>query len=153
MKNTTLVYIEEDGKYLMLLRNKKKKDANQGKWIGIGGHFEEGESPEDCMLREVYEETNLRLKEYKYRAIITFVSDQYETEYMHLFTATSYEGKQKECPEGELHWIEKEKIFSLNLWEGDRAFLKLLMAERGFFTMKLVYEGDRLIETISREYH
>lgn len=152
MKNTTLVYIEQDGRYLMLHRNKKKKDANEGKWIGVGGHFEEKESPEDCMLREVYEETNLRLTEYRYRAIITFVSDEYETEYMHLFTATGFEGQLKDCREGELHWVEKEKVFDLNLWEGDREFLRLLMEDKGFFTMKLVYIGNDLTEVETKEY-
>ena len=152
MKNTTLVYIEKDGCYLMLLRNKKKNDLNEGKWIGVGGHFEENESPEECMLREVLEETNLRLTDYRYRAVITFVSDRYEGEYMHLFTASSFEGELKECREGELRWIPNEEIFGLNLWEGDRAFLKYLMEDRGFFTMKLVYIGDDLVEFQSRCY-
>ncbi len=152
MKNTSLVYIEKDGSYLMLHRTKKKQDANQGKWIGVGGHFEEGESPEDCMIREVFEETNLNVTEYKYRAIITFVSDQYETEYMHLFTASAYEGELKECSEGELKWIPKEEVFELNLWEGDKEFLRMLMENKGFFTMKLIYEGDSLVNVITREY-
>ncbi len=152
MKNTTLVYVEHEGRYLMLLRNKKKNDENEGKWIGVGGHFEEGESPEECMLREVYEETNLTLTDYRYRGIVTFVSDRYETEYMHLFTANGFRGTLKECREGELRWIEKDRIFSLNLWEGDKAFLKYLMEDKGFFSMKLVYRGDSLVDIHSRIY-
>ncbi len=136
----------------MLHRTKKKQDANKGKWIGVGGHFEEKESPEDCMIREVFEETNLKITEYKYRAIITFVSDQYETEYMHLFTASAYEGQIKECSEGELKWIPKDQIFDLNLWEGDKEFLAMLMENKGFFTMKLVYQGDSIKEVITKEY-
>ena len=152
MKNTTLVYIEKDGSYLMLHRTRKKQDANAGKWIGVGGHFEEGESPEDCMLREVYEETGLKLTEYRYRAIVTFVSDEYETEYMHLFTAGTYEGTPGPCNEGELKWVPKSEIFQLNLWEGDREFLRMLMEDRDFFTMKLVYQGDHLIDVRTHEY-
>lgn len=152
MKNTTLVYIEHEGNYLMLLRNKKEQDENAGKWIGVGGHFEEGESPEDCMLREVWEETGLTLTDYRCRGIITFVSDRYETEYMHLFTASAFTGTLKECREGELRWIPKDQVFSLNLWEGDRAFLRYLMEDRDFFTMKLVYQGDSLVDLRSRVY-
>ena len=152
MKNTTLVYIEHEGQYLMLLRNKKKNDENAGKWIGVGGHFEEGESPEECMLREVYEETNLTLTSYRYRGIVTFVSDTYETEYMHLFTASGFRGTLKECREGELRWIPKDRIFSLNLWEGDKVFLKYLMEDKEFFSMKLVYRGDSLVDIHSQVY-
>ena len=152
MKNTTLVYIEREGQYLMLLRNKKKNDENAGKWIGVGGHFEEGESPEECMLREVYEETNLTLTSYRYRGIVTFVSDLYETEYMHLFTASGFRGTLKECREGELRWIPKDQVFSLNLWEGDRVFLKYLMEDKDFFSMKLTYRGDSLIDIQSKVY-
>lgn len=146
MRNTTLCYIERDGKYLMLLRNKKEIDENKGKWIGVGGKLEEGESPEECLLREVREETGLTLTKYHYRGLITFVSDEWGTEYMHLFTATNFSGELKECNEGELRWIPKEEIMNLNLWEGDRAFLKLLFEEEGFFTMKLRYQGDNLVE-------
>lgn len=150
MRNTTLCYIEKDEKYLMLLRNKKKQDENQGKWIGVGGHFEEGESPEDCVIREVYEETGLTLTEFQFRGIVTFVSDEWGTEYMHLFTATGFAGELKECDEGELCWIPKEEVMDLNLWEGDREFLKLLFEENGFFSMKLRYQGERLVEVIIR---
>lgn len=146
MKNTTLCYIEKDGKYLMLYRNKKKNDENQGKWIGVGGHFEEGESPDECLLREVSEETGLVLTDYRFRGIITFVSDQYGTEYMHLYTATDYEGQIKACNEGELRWIEKREVMNLNLWEGDRIFLKKLLEDQNIFFLKLSYEGDILIE-------
>lgn len=144
MKNTTLCYIEKDDCYLMLLRNKKKVDENKGKWIGVGGHFEEGETPEECVIREVYEETGLTLTDYKFRGIVTFVSDEWETDYMHLFTATGFTGQLKECDEGELRWIPKSEIMDLNLWEGDRAFLKMLFENKGFFSMKLSYVGEKL---------
>lgn len=145
-RNTTLCYIEKDNQYLMMLRNKKEVDENKGKWIGVGGHFEEGESPEDCLCREVLEETGLSLTDYKFRGIVTFVSDQWGTEYMHLFTASGYEGELKECDEGELKWIPKSQIMDLNLWEGDRAFLKLLFEENSFFSMKLTYQGYELVD-------
>ena len=148
--NTTLCYIEKDGKYLMMLRNKKKEDVNEGKWIGVGGHFEEGESPEECLTREVMEETGLTLTEYRLRGVITFSSAGWGTEYMFLFTAEGFEGELKECDEGELQWIPKEEIMDLNLWEGDRHFLKLLIEEAPFFTMKLSYEGDELTEMTFR---
>ena len=147
MKNTTLVYIEKDNKYLMLHRTTKQLDANAGKWIGIGGHFEEGEAPEECMLREVYEETGLTLTSYKFRGIVTFVSNQYGTEYMHLYTADAFEGTLTDCDEGTLAWIPKEEIFDLNLWEGDREFLRLLMEDAPVFSLKLEYTGDNLVKT------
>ena len=147
MKNTTLCYVEQDGKYLMLLRNKKKQDENAGKWIGVGGKFEEGESPQDCLLREVQEETGLRLTQYRFRGIVTFVSDQYETEYMHLFTAHGFEGERIPCDEGELKWMEKDEVLSLPLWEGDREFLRLLREDAPFFSLKLVYQGDKLVSS------
>ena len=147
MKNTTLVYIEKDNKYLMLHRTKKQVDENAGKWIGIGGHFEEGEAPEECMLREVYEETGLTLTSYKFRGIVTFVSNQYGTEYMHLYTADAFEGTLTDCDEGTLAWIPKEEIFDLNLWEGDREFLRLLMEDAPVFSLKLEYTGDNLVKT------
>lgn len=148
MKNTTLCYIEHNGKILMLYRNKKKEDINEGKWIGIGGKFEENESPEECMLREVYEETGIKLKFWKYRAVITFVSDSCEGEYMHLFTAESDSFDFIECTEGELKWIDKKDLFSLNMWEGDRIFLKLLNESDEFFSLKLCYEGDKLVNAV-----
>ena len=147
MKNTALCYVEQDGKYLMLLRNKKKQDENAGKWIGVGGKFEEGESPQDCLLREVQEETGLRLTQYRFRGIVTFVSDQYETEYMHLFTAHGFEGELIPCDEGELKWVEKDEVLSLPLWEGDREFLRLLREDAPFFSLKLVYQGDKLVSS------
>ena len=147
MKNTTLCYVEQEGKYLMLLRNKKKQDENAGKWIGVGGKFEEGESPQDCLLREVQEETGLHLTQYRFRGIVTFVSDRYETEYMHLFTAHGFEGELTACDEGELRWVEKDEVLSLPLWEGDREFLRLLREDAPFFSLKLVYQGDKLVSS------
>ncbi len=143
---TTLCYIEKDGQYLMLHRVSKKEDVNRGKWIGVGGHFEEGESPEECLLREVKEETGLTLTQYSFRGIVTFSCPPYPTEYMCLYTATAFEGELRPCDEGELAWIHKEKIDALNLWEGDRIFLDLLRKEAPFFSLKLVYEGDALVE-------
>lgn len=144
---TTLCYIEKEGKYLMLYRNKKEKDVNEGKWIGIGGHFEEGESPEECLVREVYEETGLKLTAYRFRGIVTFCADGWPVEYMCLYTADGFEGELSgDCTEGQLQWVEKEKIMDLKLWEGDKIFLKLLMEESPFFSLKLHYTGDDLTE-------
>ena len=126
MKLTTLCYLEKDGCYLMLHRVKKREDANAGKWIGVGGKLEEGESPDDCLLREVWEETGLRLTRYRARGIVSFLSDQWETEYMFLYTADGFEGDLRACDEGDLAWILREQVPSLPLWEGDRVFLKLL---------------------------
>lgn len=151
MRNTTLCYIEQDGKYLMMLRNKKKVDENAGKWIGVGGKFEEGESPEQCLLRETKEETGIELTSYRFRGLVTFVSDEWGTEYMHLFTADGFVGDDVRplvappCEEGELRWIPKDEIMDLNLWEGDRPFLKLLSEDAPFFTMRLEYHGDELV--------
>ena len=144
MKNTTLCHIEYAGNVLMLHRNKKQNDINEGKWIGIGGKFLENESPEECMLREVYEETGICLDNWKYRGIVTFVPDACEGEYMHIFTAKASSDKFTPCTEGTLKWIKKSKILSLNLWEGDRIFLKLLEENEPFFSLKLIYEGDTL---------
>ena len=146
--NTTLCYIERNGSYLMLHRIKKKNDLNKNKWIGIGGKFEEGESPEDCLRREVFEETGLTLDSWRYCGIVTFVSDQYPTEYMHLFTVTDWTGVEKECDEGELAWIEKKRLLELTLWEGDKIFLRLLEEEHPFFSLKLVYRGDALAQAV-----
>ena len=145
MINTSLCYIEKDGKYLMLHRIKKKNDLNLDKWIGIGGKFEEKESPEDCVIREALEETGLRLIRPLYRGIITFVSDQYETEWMHLFTATEFDGDIKECDEGVLEWVDKETLYSLPMWEGDKIFLDLIAKPSPFFSLKLSYQGDKLL--------
>lgn len=143
---TTLCYIERGDSYLMLHRIKKKDDMNQDKWLGVGGHLEAGESPEECLLREVKEETGLSLHSYRARGIITFVSDQYPDEYMFLYTADEYEGTLTECGEGELQWISKEKIRDLPLWEGDRIFFELLSEDIPFFSLKLVYKGDHLTD-------
>jgi len=148
MKNTTLCYIETDDAYLMLHRVKKVNDENHDKWIGVGGKFEAGESPEDCLLREVKEETGLTLTDYRYRGLVTFVSDEWGTEYMHLFTATGFEGEQHLCDEGELEWIEKKRLLELTLWEGDKIFLRLLEEERPFFSLKLVYRGEALAQAV-----
>ena len=152
MKNTTLCYIEKDDSYLMLHRVKKKNDMNQDKWLGVGGKLEDGESPEECVLREVKEETGLTLKKYAYRGFITFVSKQWGTEYMHLFTATEYEGEIATCDEGNLEWVPKSRIQELNLWEGDKVFFRLLAEDAGFFTLKLCYDEDRLISYDIRRY-
>ena len=149
MKLTTLCYIEKGGSYLMLHRVRKEQDENKDKWIGVGGKFEADEAPEECMLREVYEETGLTLTGYRFRAIITFVSDQWETEYMHLFTADRYEGELTPfCEEGELVWVPKREVPKLRLWEGDRIFLRLLSEREDFFSLKLRYEGEQLKEAV-----
>lgn len=144
MIDTTLCYIEKDGKYLMLHRNKKENDINKDKWIGIGGKLEEGETVEECLKREVREETGLTLTEYEYRGIISFYQINSCAEYMHLFTAKGFTGELTECDEGELVWVGKEDIYSLNLWEGDRVFLEKIKEPGPFFTLELVYDGDRL---------
>lgn len=146
MQLTTLCYIEKDGKYLMLHRVKKNQDVNAGKWIGVGGHFERDESPDECLIREVREETGLKLTHYSFRGIITFVNSICETEYMCLYTADGFTGELIDCNEGVLQWVEKSKVMSLNLWEGDKVFLKRLLDGSDFFSLKLVYEGDKLIE-------
>ena len=142
---TSLLYIERDGKYLMLHRTKKERDINEGKWIGVGGKFEADESPEECVIREAREETGLTLVSPSFRGIVTFVSDRYPTEYMHLFTCTSFTGELRDCDEGELAWIEKSRVTSLPLWAGDRIFLELLAKDAPFFSLKLVYRGDDLV--------
>lgn len=153
MKMTTLCYIEKDGKYLMLHRTKKEKDINQGKWIGVGGHAEGTEGPEECLLREVREETGLTLISYRFRGIVTFISDQCEPEFMCLFTADGFSGTLTECDEGELHWVEKEKVLSLPTWKGDEIFLRLILQEETrFFTLRLVYEGETLLQNELRFY-
>ena len=133
----------------MLYRNKKKHDPNAGKWIGIGGKLEAGETPDACLLREVYEETGLTLLDYRYRGIVTFVSDLYPTEYMHLFTADRFDGVMRDdCDEGVLDWIDKAALLALPMWEGDRIFLRLLDEDVPFFSLKLVYRGDTLTRAV-----
>lgn len=144
MLNTTLCYLEQDGAYLMLHRIKKEKDINSGKWIGVGGKFEAGESPEECARREILEETGLRVSALRFRGIVTFDCPPHPTEYMHLFTSDSFSGTLRDCAEGVLQWVPKEQVFSLNLWEGDRLFLDLLAREVPFFSLKLSYCGDVL---------
>ena len=147
MINSTLCYIEnEKSEYLMLHRVKKKDDMNQDKWLGVGGKFEDGESPDECVLREVREETGLTLTDYRYRAVITFTSDRWETEYMHLFTASGYQGELKECDEGDLEWVPKSSVQELPIWEGDKLFFRLIDdRESPFFSLKLRYEGETLV--------
>lgn len=148
MKLTTLCYIEQNDAYLMLHRIKKKNDINQDKWIGVGGHFEDGESPEDCLLREVKEETGLTLTDWRFRGIVTFVSDIYGTEYMCLYTADGFTGEMIECSEGVLEWVPKTQVGQLPIWEGDKIFLQLLAGEAPFFSLKLVYQGDALVQSV-----
>ena len=148
MINTSLCYVYHGNEVLMLHRVKKKNDLNRDKWIGIGGKFEENESPEECVLREVREETGLTLTSFRDRGIVTFVSDRYSGEYMHLFTADGFAGTLTDCDEGCLEWIPRERLPELPQWEGDRIFLRLLEEDRPFFSLKLVYEGDRLAEAV-----
>ncbi len=146
MKQTTLCYLDRDDQYLMLHRVKKENDASHDKWIGIGGKCEADESPDECMVREVKEETGLDIQRWQYRGIVTFISDIWPCEYMHLFTATEWTGTQTDCNEGDLQWVPKRDLFSLNLWEGDKIFLRLLMDDRHpFFSLKLAYQGDTLV--------
>lgn len=153
MQITTLCYIEQDGKYLMLHRTKKKHDINENKWIGVGGHAEGTEGPEECLLREVKEETGLTLTSYRFRALITFISDQQEPEMMCLFTADDFTGELITCNEGELVWVDKKDVPKLPTWEGDAIFLERLLAdEKRFFTLRLVYEGDKLVEKSTKFY-
>ena len=160
MKNTTLCYIEKDGAYLMLHRVKKQNDVNAGKWVGVGGHFEEKESPYDCAVREIFEETGLVAAALSYRGVVTFVSDTFETEQMHLFTTDDFLGDDvfprytggaetvTDCCEGNLAWVEKALVLTLPLWEGDKVFLSLLAKNEPFFSLKLVYEGDALVSAV-----
>ncbi|MBQ7726626.1 MAG: 8-oxo-dGTP diphosphatase [Clostridia bacterium] len=151
MKNTSLCHLEKDGKYLMLHRVKKKNDLNEGKWVGIGGKFEDGESPEECNRREVREETGLTIRSARYCGVVTFVSDRWETEYMHLFHSDDFTGTLTDCDEGVLHWIDKSDLFRLPMWEGDKIFLKLIADRAPFFSLKLMYEGDRLVRAVLNE--
>ncbi len=152
MQQTTLCYIQKNGQYLMLHRNKKEQDYNRDKWIGVGGKLKETETPEEGMLREVLEETGLTLTSYAYRGLVIFLCDNGDSQFMHLFTADAFQGELTACDEGDLEWVPVEKVPALSLWEGDRIFLKQLEESTRFFTLKLVYEGDCLKEHILRVY-
>ena len=147
MIQTTLCYITRGDEVLMLHRVKKEKDINKDKWIGIGGKFLPGETPEACLLREAQEETGLTLTDYRYRGIVDFYADGTE-EQMHLYTADGYTGTLKECDEGDLQWISREFLYSLPMWEGDKIFLDLLWQNAPFFRLSLHYQGDRLMKAI-----
>ena len=149
---SSLCYIEKDDKYLMLHRTKKKNDINKDKWLGIGGKFEEGESPEECIVREVMEETGLKLNSYQLRTIVTYVSTNWETEYMYLFTSDDFTGELIECNEGDLQWIDKKEVTKLNTWEGDKIFVEKIQNDSNFFTVKFEYDGDKLIKYNLKEY-
>ncbi|MCR4748822.1 MAG: 8-oxo-dGTP diphosphatase [Lachnospiraceae bacterium] len=149
MTITTLCYIEQNERYLMLHRTKKKNDINEGKWIAIGGHCENGESPEECAKREVREETGLKVGSLRFRGIVTFFSKPDYTEYMCIFTTKEFEGCLHDCNEGDLMWVEKDRINSLNVWEGDRIFNRLIMKDdQPFFSLKLTYDKDKLTEAV-----
>lgn len=149
---STVCYIEKEGKYLMLHRTKKKNDINEGKWLGIGGKFAAEESPEDCIIREAKEETGLALNSVKLRGILTFINTICETEYIYVFTSNDFTGNLIECNEGELKWVDKDKVTSLNLWEGDKIFIEKIKEESPFFTIKYVYDGDTLLHYDLKEY-
>lgn len=146
MLNTTLCYITRGDEVLMLHRVKKKNDVNQDKWIGVGGKFEEGESPEDCLRREVWEETGLELQSWRYCGIVTFTCEGWEGEYMHLFTSDDFTGELKVCEEGDLQWVSREFLDALPKWEGDTIFLKLMWENAPFFSLKLCYQKDKLMQ-------
>ena len=145
MKNSTLCYIERAGQYLMLHRDKKDNDLNHDKWIGVGGHFEKDESPDECLCREVLEETGLTLEAWRFRGVVTFISDTWDTEYMYLFTADRFRGELTDCEEGVLEWVDKARVPELPLWEGDRIFLRLLQEDAPPFLLTLRYAGDDLV--------
>lgn len=145
---TTLCYIEKDGCYLMLHRVKKENDVCRDKWIGVGGHFEDDESPEECLLREVKEETGLTLRSYRFCGLVTFIAKGWPSEYMCLFSADGFTGQIKECSEGTLEWVKKSDVDKLNIWPGDRIFLRLMEEKVPFFSLKLQYDGDTLEEVV-----
>ncbi len=149
---SSLCYIEKDEKYLMLHRTKKKNDINENKWIGIGGKFEADESPEECIVREVKEETGLTLNSYKLRGIITYISKTWETEYVCLFTSNDFSGKLIECDEGDLKWINKKDVLNLKTWEGDKIFIDKIQKDDKFFTIKFEYDEDKLVKYDLVEY-
>ena len=139
---STLIYLIRDGRYLMLHRTVKKNDVNKDKWIGVGGHFEQDESPEECAVRETFEETGYILNSMRYRGIVTFISGTGVTEYMSLFTSDDFAGEPHDCDEGELAWVDMKAVYDLDIWEGDKIFFRLLDAEEPFFSLKLVYDGN-----------
>ena len=146
--NCTLCYLENDrGEYLMLHRVKKKHDVNQDKWIGVGGKFEENESPDECLIREVREETGLTLTDYRLRGIVTFVSQGWEAGDMFLFIATGWGGERlADCDEGTLEWVDKKKVGDLPIWKGDELFFRQIEDPNSpFFSLKLSYRGDELV--------
>ena len=147
-KMTTLCYLERGDRYLMLHRTKKENDENRDKWIGIGGKFEAGESPEDCLKREALEETGLTLTSWQCRGVVTFLCEGIEGEYMYLFTADGFEGELKECPEGDLQWVSRDFLDQLPKWEGDQIFLDLLWQNAPFFLLTLEYKNDRLVRAV-----
>ena len=149
---SSLCYIENNGKYLMLHRTKKENDINKDKWLGIGGKFEDGESPEESVVREVKEETGLTLNSYKLRCIVTYVSTTWETEYMYVFTSNDFTGTLIECNEGDLEWIDKKQITKLPTWEGDKLFVEKLQKDDTFFTVKFEYDGEKLIKYQLKQY-
>ena len=146
---TTLCYIEKENQYLMLHRVKKEKDVNKDKWIGVGGHFEPEETPEECLLREVKEETGLTLTSWKFCGIVTFIADHWDmVEYMCLYKADGFTGELTDCTEGDLEWVEKDKVYDLPIWEGDKIFFHLMEEKEDFFSLKLCYNGDKLVEAV-----
>lgn len=150
-KNTTLCYLEQNDSWLMLHRIKKENDANHDKWVGVGGKFELGESPEECLVREVREETGLTLTSYRFRGVVTFVSDRWETEYMHLFSAAGWTGTMIDgdaCDEGRLEWVPKTQVYALPIWQGDKVFFRLLETHPAFFSLKLEYQGETLVRAV-----
>ncbi len=148
MLNTTLCYITRGSDVLMLHRVKKKNDINKDKWIGIGGKFEKGEAPDECLLRETREETGLTLTSWKCRGVVTFLCEEAEGEYMYLFTADGFRGELTQCDEGDLQWVSREFLNGLPMWEGDRIFLDLLWQDAPFFLLTLRYRGDKLVEAV-----
>jgi 8-oxo-dGTP diphosphatase len=156
---TTLIYITR-GDYCLFIRKTRKGDMNLDKWLGIGGHFETDETPEECALRELREESGIKredLTDFEYRGLVTFLSSEYESEYMHVFTASvpkGFEVPEKSCDEGELSWVALDKINDLPVWEGDKIMFDYLFRRepRRFFTMKFRYEGDRLASHEEQEY-
>lgn len=140
-----MAYIEKDGKYLMIHRTKKEKDLNKDKYLAVGGRFEIDESPDECIFREVKEETGLTMTDFKYRGVVTFVSEGFISEYMFIYTCTAFTGELIECNEGDLYWIDKDKILDLPMWAGDRFFLEKIEKGESSFSMKVCYKGDELV--------